>query len=98
MNRESHDMTIRIIKHLIVISVVLALGLRFGVVFNFAWYFFHAVCLGWGDSAPDWYVNIQHQIQSIVPIIGSVLSACIVEFIYIRYERRKLMKASNNTK
>jgi len=25
---------------------------------QFLWYLFHALVLGWGDSAPDWYIGI----------------------------------------
>ena len=33
-----------------------------GLVANFLWYLFCALALGWGDSAPLWYINIQGKV------------------------------------
>ncbi len=33
-----------------------------GFALNFFWYLFHALVLGWGDSGPDWYIDIQWKV------------------------------------
>ena len=33
-----------------------------GFVVNFMWYLFCALILGWGDSAPEWYIGIQERL------------------------------------
>ena len=49
---------------LIIYSV--ALGLITGIILNALWYIFCALILGWGDSAPDWYFNIQRAVHNSI--------------------------------
>ncbi len=48
-----------ILKKIIRITVMIIQGVVIGVFLNFSWHFFLAEVIGWGDSAPDWYFNIQ---------------------------------------
>ena len=41
-----------------VLVFVIAIGLT-GLLANLIIYFFHSIILGWGDSGPDWYIDIQ---------------------------------------
>ncbi len=49
-----------IIKKIIMIPVVTIQGIVGGILLNFSWHFFLAEVIGWKDTAPDWYFNIQN--------------------------------------
>jgi hypothetical protein len=51
-----------IIKKIIMIPVVTIQGIATGFFLNLSWHFFLAKVIGWGDTAPDWYFNIQKAI------------------------------------
>jgi hypothetical protein len=57
-----------------------------GFIANFSWYLFHAVILGWRDSGPDWYINIQDWVMYGI-FAGSAALWGIVG--YCRYARNK---------
>ena len=44
------------------IAMVIAQGTIIGLGLNYSWHYFLAVHLGWGDSAPDWYFQVQGMI------------------------------------
>jgi thiamine transporter ThiT len=61
-----------IIKKIIRITGMTIQGVVIGVFLNFSWHFFLASVIGWGDSAPDWYFNIQETVFVFIFLIGVV--------------------------
>ena len=47
-------------------------GIAIGLGLNVSWHYFLAVYLGWGDSAPDWYFQIQEIIFMAFFLFGLV--------------------------
>lgn len=64
----------KISNRLIVNSVSILVGAIFGMVINFELYFFHAVIVGWGDSAPDWYLQIQNNMINWIFLIAITIA------------------------
>jgi len=50
----------------------LVAGSAIGIGLNFLLYIFHSLILGWGDSAPDWYRSIQHQIMLSIMVLSVI--------------------------
>ena len=59
-----------IIKKIIMIPVVTVQGVVIGLFLNFSWHFFLAKVVGWEDTAPDWYFNIQKTIFMGIFLFG----------------------------
>ncbi len=55
-----------------------------GVFLNFSWHFFLASVIGWGDSAPDWYFNIQETVFVFIFLLG--LTGWIIFNLRLRKE------------
>ena len=51
-------------------------GVTIGLGVNLGWYIFCGFILGWGDSAPNWYFNIQNYLQNGIIIVS--VAACII--------------------
>ena len=47
------------IKKTLKATMVVLQGTAIGLGLNYSWHYFLAVYLGWGDSAPDWYFQVQ---------------------------------------
>ena len=50
----------------------LIVGVIAGFVLNYIWYLFHALVLGWKDSAPEWYFPIRGTVRLMI-LIGMVV-------------------------
>jgi thiamine transporter ThiT len=61
-----------ILKKMIRITLMTIQGVVMGVFLNFSWHFFLAAVIGWGDSAPDWYFNIQETLFMCIFLFGVV--------------------------
>ena len=58
-----------------------------GFVANFLWYFFCGLVLGWGDSAPEWYIDVQEKV-----VYGIFLGSAILWLGGIYWLRSKNTK------
>ena len=63
------------------------LGFIIGIILNYLWFFFLALIVGWGDSAPGWYVEVQDFIH-IAIVVVSVIS-CIILLQWRNYHSMK---------
>jgi xanthine/uracil permease len=70
------------------LAVSLLPGVLLGLFLNMCLYLFHSVILGWGDSAPDWYVKTQGSLQ--VAVMAASVLACIV--LSQRLYRKRMRK------
>jgi SNF family Na+-dependent transporter len=70
-----------------VVILGLFLGAILGWAANFLWYLIHALGLGWGDSAPEWNIRIQNNVQITIFILSCVFCILLIEWRY-----RKTMK------
>jgi hypothetical protein len=61
-----------ILKRSLGVILVCVQGLLAGLVLNFLWYLFLSLILGWGDSGPDWYMEIQGYIHWGLFLAGMV--------------------------
>ena len=61
-----------ILKKIIRITVTTTQGVLMGFFLNFSWHFFLASIIGWGDSAPDWYFNIQEIVFMSIFLFGLI--------------------------
>ena len=61
-----------IIKKIIMIPVITIQGIVIGILLNFSWHFFLAEIIGWKDTAPDWYFNIQNTVFMLICLLGLV--------------------------
>ena len=86
------------INNLKIRSVFLILGLALGLILNFvlnlAWYFFKLIVLGYGHSAPEWFITVHERIEIILLII-SVCSGLIASQILYRSAFQKRTKMKN---
>jgi len=65
------------LKARLVVSLIsLAIGVAIGLAVNVGWYIFSGFFLGWGDSAPEWYFNIQNYVQSGIIIFSAAF--CVI--------------------
>jgi len=68
--------------------IINAASIFFGTIIGFGvllgWIFIRSYILGWGDSAPDWYINIQNYIHRGIICITILISAVIGNFLFIR--------------
>ena len=44
-----------------------------GFLVNWLWYLFCAIILGWRDSAPDWYIEIQQWIMFGIFLVSAIM-------------------------
>ena len=73
----------------LILSVVgVGLGLVVGWSANFLWFAFTGIILGWGDSAPDWYFNIQKTVQSAITITAILLTVVVLQWLFNRRKER----------
>ncbi len=63
-------------NRLVVNSVSIILGFVIGLAINLGWQIFRGFILGWGDSAPEWYFNIQGYVHNGIFIVALII--CIV--------------------
>jgi hypothetical protein len=61
-----------ILRKIIIIPVVTIQGLLIGLFLNFFWHFFLAEIIGWADTAPDWYFNIQKTVFVCIFLFGLI--------------------------
>jgi hypothetical protein len=77
-----------VLKRSLGVILVCVQGLVLGFVLNFLWYIFLSLILGWGDSGPDWYVEIQDYIFWGILLTGVVGWAIVYRWLS-RYLDRK---------
>ena len=61
-----------ILEKIIRITEMTIQGVVVGIFLNFSWHFFLAAVIGWVDSAPDWYFNIQKPLFMCIFLFGLV--------------------------
>jgi ABC-type antimicrobial peptide transport system permease subunit len=66
----------------------LILGCVLAFVLNIAWYIFTLIVLGYGHSAPEWFIEIDTWIERILIVI-SVLSCLIASQWFYYYAHKK---------
>ena len=74
----------RIFISLALHSMTVVIGLVVGLLVNLLWYLFTALVVGWGDSAPDWYIEIQGRI-----FYGIMFASVIVIIFVFRFLSKK---------
>ncbi|MBI5848760.1 MAG: hypothetical protein HZB31_12610 [Nitrospirae bacterium] len=78
------------IKIKVILLIVGAfLGFVFGEAIGIMWYVFCALVLGWGDSAPDWYFQIQGIVQTTILVISIIAGIVGLQFLWNRAQRKK---------
>lgn len=61
-----------IMKKIIMIPVITIQGIAIGILLNFSWHYFLAEMIGWKDTAPDWYFNIQETVFIAIFLLGLI--------------------------
>ena len=74
---------------LILLVVGFLLGLVIGWAANLLWYAFAGTMLGWRDSAPDWYFNIQNTVQTTITAVAILLTLIGSQLFFNRCKKRK---------
>ncbi|MBI4764574.1 MAG: hypothetical protein HY787_08215 [Deltaproteobacteria bacterium] len=59
-----------ILQKIIMIPVITIQGIALGISLNFSWHYFLAEVIGWKDTAPDWYFNIQEAVFMFILLLG----------------------------
>jgi hypothetical protein len=70
----------------------IVLGYLTGVIINFLWYLFLALVVGWGDSAPEWYIEIQKIIFNTILIISVIIWIIGSQWFYHRRNKERIAK------
>ncbi len=60
------------LKKTLTTAMVIAQGTVIGLGLNVSWHYFLAVHLDWGDSAPDWYFQVQGLIFLAFFLLGLI--------------------------
>jgi hypothetical protein len=60
------------LKNILQIAMVITQGTAIGLGLNVSWHYFLAVHLDWGDSAPDWYFQVQGMIFLAFFLLGLI--------------------------
>ena len=58
------------LKKILRTTLVIVQGTAIGLGLNYFWHYFLAEYLGWGDSAPDWYFQVQGMIFLVFFLLG----------------------------
>jgi hypothetical protein len=66
-----HDLLL-LLKKILRIAMIIVQGTAIGLGLNYSWHFFLADYLGWGDSAPDWYFQVQGMIFMAFFLLGLI--------------------------
>jgi hypothetical protein len=74
---------------LVLVVVGIGLGLVLGWISNALWFAFTGIILGWGDSAPDWYFNIQKQVQTSITVVTVFLTLIGLQLFFSKCKIRK---------
>jgi hypothetical protein len=67
---------------LILIIIGIGLGLILGEVTNGFCFMFTGLVLGLGDSAPDWYFNIQKTVQTTMTVVVMLLTIIWLQLFF----------------
>ncbi len=59
-----------------------------GFAANFALYIFHALILGWGDSGPEWYIEIEQWLFYGIFVAAAVLWIVVVHYRHTKNRKR----------
>ena len=85
---------LRLLKKILRTAMVIVQGIIIGLGLNYSWHYFLAEYLGWGDSAPDWYFQVQGMIFMAFFLLGLIGWAVF----YSRFDgyltRRKIIRMS----
>jgi hypothetical protein len=73
---------------LILCVVGIGLGLVIGWSANLFWFAFTGIILGWGDSVPDWYFNIQKMAQTMITCTTILLTIVVLQWLFNRRKER----------
>jgi hypothetical protein len=79
-----------ILKRILKALKIIFEGSLLGLAMNFAWHYFLAVNLDWGDSAPDWYFRIQETVFIGILLIGLIGWAIVGSRLDACLNRRKI--------
>ena len=60
------------LKKTLTTAMVIAQGTAIGLGLNYCWHYFLAVHLGWEDSAPDWYFQVQGMVFLAFFLLGLI--------------------------
>ena len=74
---------------LIVNLVSIFIGVTIGLGANIIWLMARGFFLGWSDSAPNWYFNIQSYVHYGMIIIPVLLCVIFANRFYFQKEPRK---------
>jgi thiamine transporter ThiT len=74
---------------MILIVVGLFLGLILSGVIKVLWFAFSGIVLGWRDSAPDWYFNIQSTVQTTITVVSIILTIVVMQLFFTKCKKRK---------
>ena len=66
------DLLLLFLKKILRAGMVIVQGAAIGLGLNYLWHYFLAVHLSWGDSAPDWYFQVQGMIFMAFFLLGLV--------------------------
>jgi hypothetical protein len=63
---------LRLLKKILRTAMVIVQGIIIGLGLNYFWHYFLAEYLDWGDSAPDWYFQVQGMIFMAFFLLGLI--------------------------
>ena len=92
MKNNKEEIKIRII--LIIIGFFF--GFILGLAANYLWYVFHALILGWRDSAPEWYFKIQDTVDTVIMSISIFVGIVGLHLLYNRAQKKRKGEAQQN--
>jgi hypothetical protein len=61
-----------LLKKILRTAMVIVQGTAIGLGLNYSWHYFLAEYLGWGESAPDWYFQLQGMIFMAFFLLGLI--------------------------
>lgn len=73
---------------IILLLIGLFLGILLGLLLNLMRFLFQSIVLGWGDSAPEWYFNIQDEVETFV-FVMSIVAGMVWSQLFYRYVRQR---------
>jgi hypothetical protein len=71
---------------ILVLGIVI--GTIAGIVLNYLWYLFLVLIIGWGDSSPEWYVEIHNIIFYLIIVLSIVLCSTYLQIRYYHSMRK----------
>ena len=78
------------IKKIIIVNVTsIIIGSLVGLTILMFWAMFRGIFLGWGDSAPEWYFNIQNYIHNGIIALPIIFCVTIGNLYFLPNDKKE---------